>query len=80
MKTLETKKLTDFTGWDVKQMDYMFVDRAEKDEIIKSYIENNRAEKYGKADKWYLAADNQFFFTVARVSGRILYAYSFEYN
>ena len=80
MKTLETKKLTDFTGWDLKQMDYMFVDRTDKEKIIKSYIDNNRAEKYGKADKWYLAADNEFFFTIARVSGRILYAYSFEYN
>ena len=80
MARLATKKLTDFTGWNLKQMDYMFVDRTDKEKIIKSYIDNNRAEKYGKEDKWYLAADNEFFFTIARVSGRILYAYSFEYN
>ena len=80
MKALETKKLKEFTGWDVKQMEYLDVDREEKAKIIESYVENNRAERYGKKDKWYLAADTEFFFTIARVSGRILYAYSFEYN
>ena len=76
MAKLATKKYEELGKWDVKQSDYIFIKREQRDEVIKSYVEANKEEK----DKWYLTADNEFFFTICRVFNRKLYKYSFEYE
>lgn len=76
MKKLKIKSLNNFTGYDTKQCEYFLVNREDKDGIIKYYVEANKHEN----TMWYLAAENEFGFVIARVFNRILYKDAYDYR